>query len=57
MIAPKPNFPENIFVAKKSDSESAKRVFRRVQSYVRFYRRYDARCVAMKEIAAAQPFL
>jgi len=27
LIAPKPNFPENIFVAKKSDSESAKRIF------------------------------
>jgi hypothetical protein len=27
MIAPKADFPENIFVAKNPDSESAKRLF------------------------------
>jgi hypothetical protein len=36
MIAPKPNFPENIFVAKNRDSESTKRTFFQSQSYPRF---------------------
>jgi len=36
MIAPKPNFPENIFVAKNRDSESAERTFFQSQSYPRF---------------------
>ncbi|MDO8977868.1 MAG: hypothetical protein Q7V17_01385 [Afipia sp.] len=57
VIAPKPIFPENIFVAKICDSESAKRVFRQSQSYARFYWCYDACCIAMKEVAAAQAFL
>jgi len=57
LIASKANFPENIFVAKKRDSESAKRVFRVSRSYARFYWGYGARCIRMKEVPAAQWFL
>ncbi|MBN9596473.1 MAG: hypothetical protein J0G36_14095 [Afipia sp.] len=57
MIASKANFPENIFVAKKRDSESATRAFCTIRSYARFYWGYDARCIRMKKVLAAQRFL
>ena len=50
-------FHENIFIAKKTDSEFARSVFYRSICSVFAFKRFRVVCFAMKEIAVAQALL